>query len=376
MRRRWLPALLCAVLLLGMLVFSASAVDDVYFLSLNDSLKPLTGEYMPIRVNHVVYIPCTVFDQRLTGVNLGVYYGQDKSRGIVTLYSREKNLIFDISAGSASDNNGNVYFYRATTRDGRTYLPAYTVCQHFGLSYSFLSTKHGPMIRIKTGAESLDDRFFVNSASYLMAIYLNDYQQSQAGTADPSPSPSSPPGGGSTGNVQVYLSFRVDSGLRLEEMLDTLDAHGIRALFFFPPDALAGHDDTIRRMIGSGHQVGFLVSGAPADALAQLDRGNGLLEHIARQRTCTVLADGDDALRGALEEAGWLCWTWNVDGRTGGRSASSLTGVISDRVGAKLYFARVLMDDTGTAPTALPAILRGLRDVGYDLRLAVETTLS
>ena len=166
------------------------------------------------------------------------------------------------------------------------------------------------------------------------------------------------------------------SGLRLEEMLDSLDAHGIRALFFFPPDAMAGHDDTIRRMIGSGHQVGFLVSGAPADALAQLDRGNGLLEHIARQRTCTVLADGDDALRGALEEAGWLCWTWNVDGRTGGRSASSLTGVISDRVGAKLYFARVLMDDTGTAPTALPAILRGLRDVGYDLRLAVETTLS
>ncbi len=372
------------------LLSSAAAADDVFFLSLDDTLAPLTADLMPIRTSGLVYIPCTVFDQRLTGVNLGVFYGQDKTKGTLTLYSRSKTIIFDINAGSARDaSDGTAYAYRALIRNGRTYVPAYAVCQFFSLGYSDLTTDYGPLLRIKTGREWIkSDTVFISSAASLMSLRLNEYRQSRTPstpTATPAPSASVPssstPSSSSSSatdrsGVRVYLAVRVESGLRLGEMLDDLEAQSASALFFFRPSQLKEYDDFIRRAAGLGCRIGLTVDGGTADDMErQIEEGNRLLAHILHTRTYTVLVDGTDSQRSQLKERGWLCWLENVDGTASGRSAAALVRNIMRDVSAKRSFARILMDDLGTAPSALPGLLRQLRADRYNIRTAVETEL-
>ncbi len=383
-KKRILSALCAAVLALGLLVSSAAAADEVYFLSLNDTLSPLTADLMPIRTNNAIYIPSGVFNRLLTGINLGVFFGQDKTAGTATLYSKQKTLIFDINGGYAYDSpEGKIYAYRAVVRNGRVYLPAYSVCQFFGLEYSALSTDYGPLVRIKKGSLNTDywltDSVFIGSAASYMSSRLSEYLQSQA-SASPSVSPSvtvpvtSEPSG-SKSNVRVYLAMRIDSGYNLEQLLDILDTQPAPVLFFLRPSELAEYDTAIRRMIGSGHQVGLLLEGETEQELAgQFAQGNRLLEHIIRQRTYTVLVDGPDSQRSQLSEQGLLCWLENVDGRTYGRSSSTLVRDIVDQADAKRSFARILLDDS-IPTTAFSKLIRQLRTDEYDIRTAVETTL-
>jgi len=379
-KKRIVAAFCAALLTLGLLVFGAAAADDVYFLSLNDTLLPLTADLMPIRANNLVYIPSAVFDQRLTGIKLGVFYGQDKSMGTATLYSKEKTLIFDINAGYAYDSpQGKTYSYRAIIRNGRTYLPAFSVCQFFGMEYSNLGTDYGLLLRLKSEKVWLNDAIFISSAATLMSSRLNEYLQSQT-SESPSASPTgtapitTAPSTGDKSDVRVYLALRKGDGQHMDELLDILFAQQVPALFFFRPSELADSDDLIRRIVGCGHQLGLLVEGETVEELEQqLAQGNALLEHIVRQRTYTVLVDGADSQRSQLSERGWLCWMENVDGKTYERSASKLVSDIVQDVDAKRSFARILMEEDSTSVASMLKLVRQLKTTQYDIRLAVET---
>lgn len=382
MKKRSLAAFCLAAMVLGLLLPAAAAEDDVCFLSLNDTLAPLTADLMPIRVSGVVYVPCDVFDKRMTGMDLGVYYGQDKTLGTVTLYSRESTLVFYLNGGYAYDSAGHYYAYRTITRNGRTYLPVLRVCLFFGLEYSSLSTNYGPLYRLKiTGQYWLTDSVFISSATTLMNNRLNEYRQNQVQSPSSglSPEPTvmpTQPSSGEHNNVRVYLAIQVESGTYLEEMLDTLSEQSVPALFFFRVSQLREYDDLIRRIAGTGGQIGLVAEGDTAEEMAKgIEEGNLLLERIALERTYTVLVSGDH-LRTALEQMGYLCWLENVDGRPYGRGSARLSSDIIKKVDAKRSFARILMTDAGSSPVALRSVLRTLREEEYDIRLAVETTLS
>jgi hypothetical protein len=162
-----------------------------------------------------------------------------------------------------------------------------------------------------------------------MSSRLSEYQQSQA---SPSASPSaavsaSPqPTGGNKSGVKVYLAMRVDGAQNMEALLDILDDQRVPVLFFFRPSQLAGYDAVIRRMAGSGHQIGLLVKGETGQELAeQVAQGNLLLERMLRQRTYTVLVDGTDSQRTQLSGAGIFVAGWKTwMGENYGRSASVL----------------------------------------------------
>ncbi|MPM85536.1 hypothetical protein SDC9_132617 [bioreactor metagenome] len=370
------------MLVLALLVSSAAAAEDVYFLSLNDTLSPLTADLIPIRINNLIYVPSGMFDRVQTGVNLGVYFGQDKATSTATLYSREKTLIFDINGGYAYDSTRSVYYaYRAVIRNGRTYMPAFSICQFFGLEYSALSTDYGPLIRIKSGQVWLTDAVFVSSAATLMRDRLNEYLQSQASPGasstpvpSASPTPSSSPSGGDKSDVTVYLAMTVDGEAGLEQVLDLLDAQWAPVLFFFRPDQLAEHDDLVRRILGSGHLIGLWPQGETLEELeGEINQGNRLLERIARQRTYTVLVRGSDSLRGQLSADGYACWLENVDGRINGRSGAALYSAVMGEISAKKALAKVLLDDS-ISPTTLSRLLRQLSADRYELAPAVETT--
>lgn len=379
LRRRLLAAVCAAVLTLGLLVGSAAAADDVYFLSLNDYLAPLSSDLMPVRINNTVYIPSGVFDRTLTGVNLGVYFGQDKATNTATLYSKEKTLIFDINGGYAYDSTQSTYYssYRAVIRNGRTYVPAFFVCQYFDLEYVALSTDYGVLIRIKSITPWLSDSMFVSSAAQSMRERLEAYLQSQTSssasattTSSASPSPTESDRSG----VTVYLAMEVTGAGELEQFLDLLDAQWAPVLFFFRPAQLAEYDDLIRRAVGSGHLVGLWPEGDTLEELEeQLSLGNELLERIACRRSYLVLTDGSDSLRRQLSEAGYACWTEHVDGRSNGRGNSALYGAVLEGIEARRTVARVILDDS-MALTTFTRLLRQLKADRYDLAAAVETT--
>ncbi len=392
--RKGLALLCAAALAVGLLCIGAGAsqqVPTLYQLSVNDKLPAPSASTTPIEVSGVIYVPYTVFDKSVTEVDLGVYANElrTSTQYLLTLYSLNSTLRFDLNANTSEDRDGASQNMRAIIRNRRVYIPASAVCTFFGLSYSLTPTQYGTLVRITNGNEYLRGEKFLGSAANLMRTRYEEYLQS-LNPAAPTPSATPPPAVTPTPSqpddppeddkreVRVYLAFLCGEGESLDGILSALDRSGIQALFLFRPEDLAGHADQLRRLVGSGHLVGLrTAAGTAEEALADLDGGRLLLEELVRLRPHTVLAEGGDAaLTAALEEAGWTCWRTNASGVPAeGQTQSALAYAVLQTVDRKRSEARVLMDDSAPSAGALPRILNTLRAEEYDLRLPVETEL-
>ena len=347
MRRiqKYLSGLCAAALLLSLLLAGTAKADEItiYLMAENDQMLDLPLSAMPAWINGDIYVPYTAFDWTVTGVNLGVSYGQERTETEYkfTLYSLNGMLVFDLNAGTCTDGfSGEAKDMRAALRNGRVFVPLAGVCSFFGLNYTYTPTNYGTLIRITNGQERLDTQQFVTSASGLSmpTRYYKYLQELNQGT-QPTPSPSPTPSGGGTDEPEqedglpVYLSFQCTGGGALDNILDTLEARGIRALFLFTPDALAAAEGQLRRLVGSGHAVGLSVPGQSLDgARAALEEGAGLLEQLVRVRPHTVYLEGAaSGVADALEREGWACWSANVDGRPDGRSPVAHSGRTAQR---------------------------------------------
>jgi hypothetical protein len=360
---------------------SASAVT-IYFTAINDRMLDLTADSMPVSVQGVLYVPYTVFDANLTGVNLRVFYGQDREAQTLTLYNRQKLLTFHLSDGTVTDQDGNSYTSGAIIRNGKTYVPIFFVCNFFGLSCNNIYTEYGYLIRIKNEDAVLTDAQFVAAAPSSMQYRLNEYNKSQAtpvpsATVTPTatPTPSTP----ATGDgPRVYLAFRCGQG-DPSALLDQLDAYGVQALLLFRPEQLADYADVIRRAVATGHTIGFtLDSGLTAGQVDELlAQGEQLLEAIAYTRAhIAEVADGTGEERSALIPRGWICWQQNVSGIFEGRTSASAAANIFSGISAKTTLARVLMDDSETSAAALPRLLSRCKQEQLSILPVTETSLS
>ena len=382
-RRKRILSLLCALALaVGLLLPGMAASADevtVYQTSVNDKLLSLNAETMPAVVGGIYYVPYTVFSRELTGVNLGVSYGQVKTDTVhtLTIYSLGGLLSFDLNAGTCVDGNGNNKNMRAILRNGRVYVPLGGVCSFFGLKATYTPTPYGTLVRITNDQAVLSTERFVDAATSQMKQRYNTYisslgSDSSSGGGNPSGS-----GSGSQENVRVYLAFRAGGGEGLDLVLDALDEYGVCALFCFRVEDLTACDEQIRRMVGSGHTVGLI---APEElegaALTEyLAEGERLLSRIAHLRPHIVMAEGEEQTLTELEEQGWALWEPNVDGLPNGRSAAGLSGAILTAAAAKRSWAMITMDDSLTCAGALSRLLPGLRAAHYNIRLPVETEI-
>ena len=75
MKKKILALVCAAALTLSLLVVPSSASNSLFFLSLNDTLAPQSVQTTPIQHSGWVYVPVTAFNNRVTGINFGVYYG-------------------------------------------------------------------------------------------------------------------------------------------------------------------------------------------------------------------------------------------------------------------------------------------------------------
>lgn len=382
--KRICAALAAAVLLAALLVpLAATATGDtIYFTAVNDTLLPLSAESMPVYERGVLYVPYTVFDSSVTGVNLGVYYGQEQNvEQTLTLYTRQKMLIFNITRGIAVNQNGEEQGYSAVVRHGKVYVPVRRVCAFFGLDYSLLYTDYGQLIRIKNQNVSLSDAQFLDAAPASLEYRLEMYYAAQAtpspspSAAQPSPTPTPAPSDQPSA-ISVYLAFRCQ-GEATGELLDALEERNVPALLLFPPDALEEQAEQVRRAAASGHSVGFTLTGVEPSRQAEvLEEANRLLADICCARARIVeLTDGDRQSRAALEAAGWAVWQSNVSGTSlpGNRAAAANT--LYQRITAYDRTARVTLTDSLLIAEALPRLLVQLDGGGHTLRLATEANL-
>lgn len=370
MKKR-LPALFAALAILtGALALalpSFAVTSTVYILAVNDKFADLTT--LPEAVNGIIYVPYTTFDKEATGEDLGVYYGirQDRERGsVLSLYSLNGTLTFAVNQGICTDGDGNTMNFRAVMRNGAVYVPASAVCTFFGLQYSYLPTSdRGTLIRICNASASLSDTVFLSAGSSGMLTRYNAILQSMEPDPTPTPTPTpprptpTPPAGGNKADVRVYLA--VDASEASEELVDHFP-NGVRVLFLFTPDSLAGQSALVRKAVAAGHSVGLRVSGTLEETLEQLEQGNRLLSHIARVRTRIAAAPA--GLTDALTEEGWLCWQATVTGTT---SFTLLANLAAQRRVGKL----TLPNDMGI----IDRVVAQIRADGYTLRQPLETDL-
>lgn len=380
MKRRILSGLcvllVCAALL--SLTVTAGAEDDPCFIAINDTLLPLESAYMPITVSGQYYLPYTALDSSSTGVSLGFYCFYNTFSNSLMLYTRDLSLTFDLTAGTCVDQTGASRSARAVTRNGRIYVPARFVCEHFGLSYSSRTTEFGPLVRLRTASAKWSDTQFAQQAQNLMAERLRDWRRAQTQTETPSPSPSptvsptvtpSAPDTDKSG-VHLYLAFQADQTDGLGDLLALLEREQVSALFFFPAQELADYDEAVRSVLCGGHAVGLRLTGATAEEnAAQLSHGNALLTQIAHTGTCVVLCE-----EGTLPE-GALRWRTDVDAVPNELTGAQLARAVlksADTFEEKVY---VLSDTTAAGAALMKQLLPSLIQRQYSLRLAVETEL-
>lgn len=373
-------ALLCALALVCALVLPVWGAPStpVYLLVANDKFCDLPGNALPVAINGIIYIPYSTFDRNLTGVDLGVYYGITPEHGtVLTLYSRNRTtLTFHLNMSTCEDDQGNVMNFFPATRNGIPYVPASAVCDFFGLQYSFLPTAdRGIAIRLSDpSTPHMDDSTFLTSARSAMTTRYNQVLQNLSpqpsapvSTTAPTPTPAvSAPPAGSNEDIRLYLSL--DASQWTGE-LTSLFPMGVHALLLFTPDSLPDQSSLIRRAVAAGHSVGILLDGSldGAAALAELDRANDLLSHIARVKTRTVaLSSPSSSLEEALRDDGWVLWRPNLRGPL---DPNALQATLGTRP------ALFRVDLSATRAPLIPQVVSALRREGYSLQRPLETEL-
>lgn len=393
--KKCLLSLLCAAaIVLGISLSGARAAEGkITILALNDQvITPISSTNMPIQVGGTYYLPYTVFDPNVVDVDLGVKYSLRDN--VLTLYTKQALLKYDLNAGTCEDRDGNTGYTRAVVRGSMIYVSMPSVCSFFGIQSYQEATAYGQVIRLTTSSAVLSDRDFMDSAlSTSIADAYKKYWQAQE-SLNPSPSPSQPASpspsvptpspspsptdtdSGDKRHVTVSLAFRHTDGTGLADILDLLAQESLPALFFLPPDAVGDSAALIRRMVGAGHGVGLSVAGGPAaDAAQLLSEGNRLLELAAHMNTRTVLVEnGDDGTIAALEADGWSAWVGNVSPPESSSVSYSASSVLRS-VDAKRSLAYITLDDDARSAQILATILPALREDGYTFRLAVGEAL-
>ena len=367
-------ALICAVALtLSLLVVPSLASNSLFFLSLNDTLTPQSAQTTPIQHSGWVYVPVTAFNNRVTGINFGVYYGfTDNNESLIFYNLSGKTMTFNLVDGTAATTGGDPPVPGKVVRqNGTYYVPAYAICRYFGLSYSFCTTDYGPLLRIKDGSAVLSDSLFISSASSMMRSRYNSYY-SQSG----SPPPSTP---STTPNVEMpqvtkenapkfslYVGLRASQGTDVTASLNALANVNATAVVFFPADTLAASADQIRQAAGRGHKVGLIPVGDTAEErLQSVQKGEDLLSRILRQETWFVLSSDQE-----LADAGYLCWSPGLTANVNGNATQIYEGIVDYGDGGK--DGRVLLDSR-ISSSILAGVLNQLAQDGDTFLIPRET---
>lgn len=386
--RRIRSAVLVLAIFLGLWYPIPAQAANLYFTAINDSMPPLTADTMPFWSGGSIYVPYTVFDANLNGINvsLGLYTNYNRGNNTITIFNLRQMLVFDLNSGTCRDDmTGTVYSSRSIMRNGRRYLSLSMVCSFFGLEYSYNQLPNIPqgyLVRIKSADAVLDDALFIERAKDLINNRLREYtlSLSPAESTDPvimppattqPPSSQTPAEDGS--DTAAYLAFRCESGENLGAILDILESSHHYGVFFLTPKVLEEEGDLVRRILGTGHSIGVLVDSGEGTG-SQLGQGVWALEAAAHTRTTLVYAPAGQ--RPALEQEGWVCWkeTLLLSPNSTVSSTAFANSVLS-RLGQRRSTVYLTLEGDANTARVLSTFLRQLNNNHYNVAIPMETKL-
>ena len=233
---------LCLLLIFALLVclcVPASADVSLFFVAVNDTV-PLTLTILPTYSGGTLYVPYQVFDSQPCGVTPS--YNQTKQTFV--LLSRSKQMLFDLAAGTVSDESGTVSAANVLYRNGILYLPLTFCASHFDLKTTMLESAGGyQVLRFTNGSEVYDDSLFIEKAENLITYRVQQYTDS---ANQPQGRPQDHPNGGqqTAGDdpaaekqpATVYLAFTDSSTMR--SAAAALAEYDLQGSFFLTADEI------------------------------------------------------------------------------------------------------------------------------------------
>lgn len=302
MRRKKLISLLLALALLLVLMPSALAADDVFFVAVNDTIPLTLTAAAPYYSSGGLFVPYTVFDAAPGGV-ASAYNAEDQT---FVLFTREHRLVFDLAAETMTDEGGNVSTATVSYRGGVLYVPLGICAAHFGLSTSMLTSKDGyTVLRFTTGTQVYEDSLFIEKAENLISYRIAQLEQPEQTTpSTPSERPNPPPAQTQEPDPPAvepavcYLAITDASGM--QAAADALAAQQLRAAFFLTEAEIDADPALVRALFVAGHVLGVRAAPEAGDVGASLDAANEALCRVLQRKTVLALADesADGALAG------------------------------------------------------------------------------
>ena len=287
-KRLFCIVLAAAVAFLLLSGVPAAADEKLAFISINDTLPPelINGA---VSYGGLTYVPYYTF----SNYGLGVSYTYYSFSSTAYLYTRDRQLFFELTSGKTYDGDGTEYSGAAILRSGVVYLPLGLMCRFFDhISYSYLTgNEYGSILRITTSDVVLGDTEFLQAARTLMRAYYVDYNSRPAEadpTGMPEPVPPAAPAVETHEGERLTLSF---SGAPTAETLDALGRYGVKACFFLRGEDILADPDALRRALGEGHTLGVRCGGDPEEFSAAA----ALLFEAAKETTILIAPEGGDA---------------------------------------------------------------------------------
>lgn len=358
--KRIVAILIIITLLFGMTLLPSSAANDVCFIAVNETLLELSTQ--PYFFGYA-YVPYAVFG------NLSVYTTYFPSSNTVSIYKGDKQLYFNLQSGQVYDNDDNYYNISTIQQNGSAYVYVNFVCEFFGLEWSYIKgVGYGDVLRITDSSSYLSDDEFLTAATMLMKSRYETYINSITPSTPtlPEPSPSVSPDVEGNEDTEVYLSFE---GVPSESILRTLDTTSIKAAFYLTPEEIAAEPDMVRRVLGTGHNVGILCGDEPA---ADFEAGASLLFDAACVRPTMISSSGNsDQCRDFAAENGLVFNTFDIDGAARNGTVPS-AATITSQLAVRERDTRLRLDTTEATEQKLGFIINYLRIEKYDLRVECE----
>lgn len=302
MRRKKLLAFLLALVMLLALAPLAQAAEDVFFVAVNDTIPlTLTGA-APYYSSGGLYVPYTVFDAAPGGVASA--YNADEQTFV--LFTRARRLIFDLSAETVQDEDGNVSTVSVSYRSGVLYVPLSLCASHFALSTSMLTSAGGyTVLRFTTGSQVYEDSLFIEKAENLISYRISQFEQPTE--PEPPVMPTDRPNPPQTQPTEddppaiepaiCYLAIMDASGM--QAAADVLDAQQLRAAFFLTANEIESDPALVRALFVAGHVLGVRAEPEAEDVGASLDAANDALCRVLQRKTVLALADAaEESLAG------------------------------------------------------------------------------
>lgn len=309
---------------------SAFASSDVILTAINDSFIELTQDTMPVLKYGDWYVPYKTFASGGTSPSpLGLFASHNVSQNNLFMYDGNgKTLTFETSIGFVYDENKTYYSQPAYPINGTIYLPVKTVCNKFGLSFSYIKEKY-PILRIisySAISNSLFSNVSENIAEQMIDKYNTKKSQSNSNTST-NPNPSTPEINIPTDTEifinpsSIYLTFDGDLTDYTKQILLTLKKYSTNATFFITKEDILKNDDIVRHIIANGNSIGIYIPSdildSPQDITEYLSQANEDLIFITGIKTRLISTkdlnydDFSEETLNVLTENGYILWSYS-----------------------------------------------------------------